>query len=73
MPVALQALNGGHIELDTICVIDILTQGAIMQQFDAQITDTFIYPDIRNRIVKYKGFMRFDKESFNEVLMEYLK
>ena len=73
LPVAIQAMNGGHIMLDTICIIDRLTNGATMKSYDAEITDNFNWKPIRERIAKYSNWVQTDYKKLNEILKTYIK
>lgn len=72
LPLAIQLLNGNHIKLETVCLVDLLTRGSIIEMLDEQITDKFIYPDIRNKIIKYQPFIRYDEKEFKNILKRYL-
>lgn len=67
LPVALQAMHGGHINIETICIIDKLTNGALMKTFDAEITDPLIWKDMRLKISKYTDWININQETLNEI------
>lgn len=71
IPVAIQLLNGGHISLETVCLIDIILDGCIMMRFDEQIKDKFVWPTIRKKIVKYQPWIRTDITSLKKILSNY--
>lgn len=71
MPIALQAMNGGHISIETICLVDKLTNGAIMAQFDNQITDVFVWEPLRLKIVKYQPWIRTNLDVLNKILVRF--
>lgn len=72
LPIAIQLLNGGHISLETICVIDEILGGEIILRFDEQIRDKFAWPKIRLNIVKYQPWllMKIDAKELKQVLIE---
>jgi len=72
LPIVLQLLNGGHIALNTVCAINRITSGGIIEKFDKEITDTFLYPKIRLKIVKYQDFMRANFPKLQQILSKYL-
>lgn len=72
MPVALQMSNGNHIKTETICLIDLVCDGNIIKQMDNQVTDMFIYPPIRMRIVKYAPWIPYEKQDILNILKNYL-
>lgn len=74
LPLSLQLLNGGHITLETICLIDKIMNGDIVLRFDEQIKDTFVWPNLRLRIVKYSSWLhRLDFSTLKQVLIKYVK
>ena len=72
MPVALQMSNGNHIKTETICLIDLVCDGNIIKQMDNQVTDMFIYPPIRMRIVKYAPWIPHEKQDILNILKNYI-
>lgn len=72
LPIVLQALNGGHINKETICLINLVTDGKIVEQFDSSITDTLSWPAIRQSIIKYQPFIRYDNEVISKLLQKHL-
>jgi len=73
LPVALQALNGNHITIETICIINALTQGGTMAAYDAEITDTFVWKPLRLKIIKYEGWIQNDLTKLFEILKKYIE
>lgn len=72
LPIALQALQGGHIHLETVCIVNILTKGSMVEKLDRKITDKFVYPSVRRRILKYQSWLRYDLEPLTEILKKNL-
>jgi len=74
LPAAIQLLNGSHINLETICIIDELTQNTLVESINNQVTDKFVWPDIRLRILKYSPWMSryLDKQKLSKTLKNYL-
>lgn len=72
MPLALQMSNGGHIREETICLIDSVCEGNIIKHMDDQVTDMFVYPPIRMRIVKYTPWIPHNKKETLEILKKYI-
>ena len=60
LPIILQLLHGNHIHLETVCIMNSLTDGNILMLFDEQITDKLLWPDLRNRIVKYTPWLKIE-------------
>lgn len=67
LPLALQALNGNHISLETICLINNFTGNNLLKTFDAEITDPLVWKTLRLKIVKYMGFVVLTKANLNKV------
>lgn len=72
LPLALQMSNGGHIKEETICLIDSVCSGNIIKQMDNQVTDMFVYPAIRMRIVKYTPWIPHDRNEILNILLKYI-
>ncbi|AUS02020.1 hypothetical protein NVP3058O_102 [Vibrio phage 3.058.O._10N.286.46.B8] len=72
MPIAMQLSNGNHIKEETICLIDMACDGNIIKQMDNQVTDMFVYPNLRMRIVKYSPWIPHDKREILEILKKYI-
>lgn len=72
LPIILQVYNGGHVNIETICIIDDIVRGEFLERWNQQISDKFIYPEIANRIVKYKPFIQYDKPELSEILKKQL-
>jgi len=72
IPIIIQAMNGGHVSLETVCIINMLTHGAMMDKWDRKITDKFVWPSIRRKIVKYESWIKTDTESLKPTLQRYL-
>ncbi len=73
LPVAIQMLNGKLINIETICLIDALFNGIIVETMDKQITDDFIWKPIRLRILKYSPWISryYDPEKIKDILRTY--
>ena len=74
MPLSIQLLNGGHINLETICIIDKVLGGDIVLKFDEQIRDTFVWPTLRLSIVKYQPWLnKLEFSILKQLLINYIK
>lgn len=54
------------ITLETLVIIEKLLP--FLENFDRDIQDTIIWPDISRMIRKYKPFLKFDKEKYDAIL-----
>lgn len=71
LPIVIQLMNGGHIHLETICIIDKILEGGLLMRFDDQIRDNFVWPDIRNRMISYNPWITVKLEKLKQILIEY--
>ena len=73
LPISIQMLNGNMISIETICLIDALFDGFIIQRMDTQITDRFVWDKIRIRIVKYAPWIKryYKAEEIKAILRNY--
>ena len=73
LPIILQLLNGNHITLETICALNTISENSILEKWDCKITDKFLWPQIRQRIVKYTPFMKnVDVSELTDILKQKL-
>jgi hypothetical protein len=56
------------VSAETILVIDSLAN--IIEAWDKKIEDTVMWPTIRRKLVKYKPFLKFEKDKFREIVLE---
>jgi hypothetical protein len=74
LPLVVQLLNGGHINLETICIIDKILGGGILLRFDEQIRDKFVWPKLRMRIHKYSRWLnKLELSTLRKTLINYTK
>jgi hypothetical protein len=73
IPIIIQAMEGNHISLETVCIINRLTNNSMMEKWDRKITDKFVWPNIRRKILKYQSWIRSDIEPLRDVLKGFLK
>lgn len=67
-PGLLKLYMGGHVSIETIIIMDSVLN--FMPQWEKNITDTLVWPDIKLRIQKYKPFMKFEKNDMKLILKE---
>ncbi len=74
LPLAIQLMNGGHITLETVCIVDKILNGDIVLKFDEQIRDTFVWPNLRLSIVKYQPWLnKLEFSTLKQILIKYVK
>jgi len=71
LPIVLQCLNGGKIDMNTIAVINKITKSSIIKTFDKEI-DNFTYEEIRYKILSYQDFIRADFTKLTTILSKYI-
>lgn len=72
LPLALQMMNGKMVSIETICLINKITNGNVIKSIDSCCTDNFIYPNMRLRILKYEPFIPANIEKLKISLDKYL-
>lgn len=73
LPIVLQMMNGNHIMIETLCLIDSVLNGSIVRQMDEQVTDMFLYPKLRMKITKYQGWIPYEKDVTMEILRKFIQ
>lgn len=74
LPIALQAMHGKHINIETICIINKITNGAIMDVFKSEITDPLLWKDIQLKLEKYEGWVQIkDINKLKIILNKYIE
>ena len=71
LPIALQLLKGGHISVETMCVLHDCTNGELMLRFNEQIRDKHVWPKLRNQIVKTTPFVKYNKQNIKQIFSNY--
>ena len=56
----------GDILLETVVILDAIT--GFVERENKKITDTIIWPDIYRKIMKYKPFVKFNKDKSIDLL-----
>lgn len=57
--------------IETLVILDSFLN--IINNWDKKIKDDIIWPTFRNKVVKYKSFVSYNKEDFRSVLKEHIK
>lgn len=66
-PILLKEFMGKKISLETICIMDEII--GFTKDWEKSISETLVYPDIQNKINKYKSFISVDYKKYKEVLI----
>ena len=65
-PYIIKAYLRKSITIETLVILDKIYN--LVNTFDANITDTIVWPDISRLIKKYRPFLAIDKDKFNEII-----
>lgn len=72
IPLALQMVNGNHINIETFCLIDGVLNGNIIKQMDNQVTESFTYPKLRMKVIKYQPWIVYENQTILNILKKYI-
>jgi len=67
-PILLKEFLGKKISLETMCILDEII--SFTKDWERLISENLVYPDVQNRINKYKSFVSVDIEKYKKVLVE---
>ena len=67
-PYLLKQFLGKNISIETMCILDIITNYS--EAWNLMIEETIVYPDVWTRINKYKTFMHFDEKLYKAKLID---
>ena len=67
-PYLLKQFLGKKISLETMCILDEITEYS--KKWNTMITETLIYPETINKINKYKSFISFNKNTYKQKLIK---
>ena len=70
-PFLLKQFLGKKISLETMCILDAVTNYS--SKWNELITETIVYPDVWTRINKYKTFIHFEHKVYKAKLIELCK
>lgn len=70
-PHLLKQFLGKKISLETMCILDEITEYS--KKWNTLITETLIYPETINKINKYKAFISFNKNTYKQKLIQLCK
>ena len=67
-PILLKEFLGKKISLETMCILDEII--GFTKDWERLISENLVYPDVQNRINKYKSFISVDYKKYKEVLID---
>lgn len=62
---------GGTVSLETVCVLNRLT--GFIESANSKVTETILWPDIYNKVVKYQQFLEFDEKKMRNLILTIFK
>lgn len=66
LPFVIKSWMAGEITLETAVILDQLM--GYINRCDQTISETIVWPDVRRKLIKYKPFVRIDKEKCVNIL-----
>jgi hypothetical protein len=70
-PYLLQMYLGGHVSLETMCILLALT-GA-KKHWDSKMEYDPIYEEVKKKIEKYTPFIKYDKDKLKKIVIDYFE
>jgi len=67
-PILLKEFMAKKVSLETICIMDEIIE--FTKDWDRMISERIVYPEIHNKINKYKSFVDFDRVKYKKVLID---
>ena len=67
-PILLKEFMAKKVSLETICIMDEIV--GFKKDWDRMISERIVYPEIHNKINKYKSFVDFDRVKYKKVLID---
>tara|TARA_B100000902_G_C26957723_1_gene738970 strand:- start:116 stop:709 length:594 start_codon:yes stop_codon:yes gene_type:complete len=67
-PYLLKQFLGKKISLETMCILDEITEYS--KKWNTMIAETLIYPETINKINKYKSFISYDTNTYKQKLIK---
>lgn len=59
------------VSIETVCILNALT--GFIEDVNRKITETILWPDIYNKIIKYQPFLNFDRNKFMKIVLDTFK
>ena len=70
-PKLMQYTTQGDVTLETLIILNDLMN--FFPMWEKEIYDDIVWPNFKNKCVKYKPFLHYDKEKFKQILKEKIK
>lgn len=69
-PLLLKAYRQGKVSMETLILLDKFL--GIFDNWDTKIQDTILWPSVKRKCLKYRPFIRYDKDKIAETLKKQL-
>ncbi len=69
-PIIIKKYLSKEITLETLVILNKLL--SYIKDFDKQITDPLIWPELKRKVVKYEPFLSVDKSKYRKILLSKL-
>jgi len=70
-PLLMRLTIAKYISMETFSILNLILN--FIPDWDKQITEKFVWPQFRNKILKYTPFLEVDKTKFRKILRDKLK
>lgn len=71
LPLLLKKMLRNDINIETVVIMNKFMK--FIPKWDQTITDEFIWPHLRNKLIKYEPFLKYDKSKFKNTLLGSVK
>ena len=68
-PFILRLYLGGHISIETLCILLKLTKAK--KHWDSKMQYDLIYDDVKLKIEKYTPFIKFDNDRIKKIVIDF--
>jgi hypothetical protein len=69
-PIIIKKYLSKEITLETLVILNKLL--SYIKDFDKQISDPLIWPELKRKVVKYEPFLSVDKSKYRKILLSKL-
>jgi hypothetical protein len=70
-PILINKYLEDTVSLETVCILNALT--SFVEDANGKITETILWPDIYNKVVKYQPFLNINKDKFMKIVLNTFK
>ena len=70
-PIIINLYLENTVSLETVCILNRLTD--FIESANSNITETLLWPELYNKVVKFQQFLNFDKKKFIDLIQTTYK